>query len=77
MPCQKASARAEAPWRSLLQASRLVGAQGEEWTKIVNATVGVADDQEWEAVMTNVVGLSEMSREDVGRIVRTRTDCDR
>lgn len=73
----KFAARAEAPWRSLLQAGRIVGAQDESWSKIMDATFGAVDDQQWEAVMTDVVGLSEMSREDVSRVVRTRVDCDR
>lgn len=60
-----------------LQAGRIVGAQDESWSKIMDATFGAVDDQQWEAVMTDVVGLSEMSREDVSRVVRTRVDCDR
>lgn len=72
-----AAPRAEGPWRMLLQAGRVVGAQGAEWERIVDATFGVADDQEWEQAMLDVVGLGEMSREDIGRVARTRTDCGR
>ncbi|KAI0706059.1 RINT-1 family protein [Cytidiella melzeri] len=73
----KASVRAEAPWRSLLQAGRIIGAQGEAWMKIVDATLGTGSDGDWEAVMVDVVGLAELSREDVSRVIRTRADCNR
>ncbi|KAI0344153.1 hypothetical protein BDW22DRAFT_1355453 [Trametopsis cervina] len=71
------SARVEAPWRALLQAARIIGAQGEVWEKIVDVTFGMEGDQEWEAVMTDVVGLAELSREDASRVIQTRTDCYR
>ena len=73
----KSAARAEAPWRSLLQAGRIIGAQGETWVKLVDATLGTNSDSEWEAVMVDVVGFAELTREDVSRVIRTRADCDR
>lgn len=69
--------RAEAPWRPLLQAARIVGAQDDGWRRVVDATLGTATDEEWEAVMVETLGLSELTRQDVGQIIRTRTDCAR
>jgi RAD50-interacting protein 1 len=71
------AARVDAPWRPLLQAARVVGAQDGEWTRVVNATLGTASDAEWEAAMVEVVGFAELSRDEVGQIIRTRTDCER
>lgn len=67
--------RVEAPWRSLLQAARIVGAQGDEWQKVVDVTLGTATDEEWEAVVLDLVGFAEIGREEMGQIIRTRTDC--
>jgi len=80
--CQIALARAErarveAPWRSLLQASRLIGAEGKRWHTVVDTTFGVSGDHEWEETMLNTVGFAELSREEVGQILRTRADCER
>ena len=71
------SARAEGPWRPLLQAARVVGAQDDVWTRLVDATLGMADDDTWEAQMRELVGVAELSREEVGQVIRTRTDCER
>lgn len=73
----RAPARVEAPWRSLLQAARVVGAEGELWEKVVDATFGTASDQDWEAAMVDLVGFAELTREEVGQVIRTRTDCER
>ena len=69
--------RAEAPWRPLLQAARIVGAQGDAWTKVVDITLGPASDEEWETAMTELVGYAELGREEVSQILRSRTDCAR
>ena len=71
------AARIEAPWRGLLQAARVVGAQGELWAQVVDATLGVASDEQFEEAMRELVGFAELSREDVTQIIRTRTDCER
>ena len=68
--------RTEAPWRGLLEAGRIVGADGEAWTKIVDSTFGVLNDEEWEKVLTEMVGFSELGREDVGQVIRSRTDSE-
>lgn len=71
-----ASGRTEAPWRGLLEAGRIVGADGESWRKIVDSTFGVLGDDEWEKALTDVVGFSELGREDVGQVIRARTDSE-
>lgn len=68
--------RTEAPWRGLLEAGRIVGADGEAWTKIVDSTFGVLNDEEWEKVLIEMVGFSELGREDVGQVIRSRTDSE-
>ncbi|KAI0935935.1 hypothetical protein AcW1_000312 [Taiwanofungus camphoratus] len=70
-------ARVESPWRQLLQASRLVGAEGIVWQEVVDATLGVSGDQQWEEVMLETVGFAELGREEAGQILRTRADCER
>ncbi|KAI0724222.1 RINT-1 family protein [Cerioporus squamosus] len=70
-------ARVEAPWRPFLQAVRLLAAEGDAWTKIVDATFGMASDGEWEEVMLDTVGLCEFPREEVQGILRRREDCER
>ncbi|KAF9065415.1 TIP-1 family-domain-containing protein [Rhodocollybia butyracea] len=64
--------RVEAPWLRLIEAGRLVGAEDELRDKIVTATFGSTDEEEWEGVMVQVVGSGELSREEVGRILRRR-----
>ncbi|KAH8100492.1 RINT-1 family protein [Cristinia sonorae] len=68
--------RSEAPWRSLLEAGRIVAADGERWRGIVQSTFGMNQDQEWEKNMLELVGFAELSREEVGQIIRTRADFD-
>lgn len=68
------AARVEAPWRSLLQAGRMVGVDGEGFQKVSDVTFGAADDGEWEKTLIEVVGLSELGREEVGQILHSRAD---
>jgi len=68
--------RAEAPWRQLLQASRLIALEGNQWQKVVDSTFGVTAGQDWEEVMMDAVGATELSREEVGQVLRTREDCE-
>lgn len=67
--------RVEAPWFKLLQAGRLVGADGDSWTTLVNATFGTQTNAEWEQVMLETLGLTELVKEDASQILRRRTDC--
>jgi hypothetical protein len=69
--------RVEAPWLRLLQAGRLVSSSGLVWLQLLDATFGVLEDEEWEKVMLEIVGLDELNREEVGRVLRTREDCER
>lgn len=66
--------RVEMPWAKLLQAARLVGADGEAWDTITQATFGVHSEEDWEKTMLEATGLAEMGREDVGRLLRRRDD---
>jgi len=70
------SVRTEAPWRALLQAARIVAADGEGWRQIKDNTFGTAEDEEWENFMTASVGFCELPREEVGQIINTRTDVE-
>ena len=69
--------RIEGPWRKLLQASRLVGLEGQAWQTAVDVTLGVTGDAEWEDSMIETVGFAELSREETGQVLRIRTDCER
>ncbi|KAJ3908186.1 TIP-1 family-domain-containing protein [Lentinula edodes] len=64
--------RVEAPWSRLTEAGTLVDVDGEVREKIANATFGGIDEDEWEDVIIQVVGSSELTREEVGRILRRR-----
>ncbi|KAI0374499.1 hypothetical protein BV20DRAFT_961682 [Pilatotrama ljubarskyi] len=70
-------ARVEAPWRTYLQAARLLAGEGEEWTGVVEATFGTMSDTAWEEVMLESVGLCELPREEVQQVLRRRNECDR
>ncbi|KAJ4476586.1 TIP-1 family-domain-containing protein [Lentinula aciculospora] len=64
--------RVEAPWSRLMEAGTLVGSDGEVREKVVNATFGGTDEEQWEDVMIEVLGFNELTREEVGRILRRR-----
>jgi hypothetical protein len=68
---------AEGPWRRLVEAGRLVASQGAAWEKIRDSTFGMAGDEEWEKGILDIVGMSELTRDEVSVILLTRTDCDR
>ncbi|THH29732.1 hypothetical protein EUX98_g4456 [Antrodiella citrinella] len=70
------AARTEAPWRSLLQTGRIVAADGERWKDIVEATFGTDQDLDWEQKMVQLVGFSELSRDEAGQVTRTRADAE-
>lgn len=70
----RTSQRAEVPWRGLLQAARIVGADGERWNRITEVTFGVGDDEKWESDMRELVGFAELSREEVGQVIRARIE---
>ncbi|EIN13385.1 hypothetical protein PUNSTDRAFT_129073 [Punctularia strigosozonata HHB-11173 SS5] len=70
------AARTEGPWRRLLEAGRLFGLVGDDWRKVMLMTFGAHEDEKWEELVAGVVGFSELSREEVGQILRTRSDCE-
>ncbi|KAJ7124750.1 TIP-1 family-domain-containing protein [Mycena crocata] len=67
--------RVEAPWLKLLQAGRLVGLEGKSWESVGRLTFGTQGQEEWEEFMVEVTGASEISREQVQRILKSRDDC--
>ncbi|THU91630.1 RINT-1 family protein [Dendrothele bispora CBS 962.96] len=62
--------RVEVPWLKLLQAARLIASEGESRDRISDATSGATSQDDWEATITDLVGICELSREEVGRILR-------
>ncbi|KAI0281623.1 TIP-1 family-domain-containing protein [Russula aff. rugulosa BPL654] len=60
-----AGERVEVPWRRLVQAGRILGADGELWMRILKLSFDDVGLEEWEA---------RMSRE-IRMIARTREDC--
>jgi RAD50-interacting protein 1 len=69
--------RVEAPWRRMLQAGRILGADDGLWRKIVLTTFGGHDDTDWEQAMSEAVGFSELDRQEVQQIIQTRSDSDK
>ncbi|KAJ7693622.1 TIP-1 family-domain-containing protein [Mycena rosella] len=67
--------RVQAPWLKLLQAGRLVGLEGDAWDNVGRATFGTQGQEEWEDLMLEVTNASEIPREEVQRILKSRDDC--
>ncbi|PPQ63719.1 hypothetical protein CVT24_004299 [Panaeolus cyanescens] len=64
--------RVQAPWNKTLQAARLVGLEQDEWDKVADTTFGALSDDAWQEVMIDVIGFSEMERDEVGEILKRR-----
>lgn len=60
--------RAEAPWRNMLQAGRLIGLDEETKERVMRLMYQGEDA--WEQTMIDVVGLCEMEREQVMKCLR-------
>ena len=68
--------RVQAPWNALLQAARLVALKGEPWKKVVEQTFGSESDSDWEYMIVDVLGVTELSRGEVGTLLKRREDFD-
>jgi len=64
----------EGPWRKLVEAGRLLALQGSEWDKVKALTFGTAGDEDWEQGILEIVGFSELRRDEVQTVLRTRVD---
>ena len=64
----------EGPWRRLVEAGRLLALQGPEWDRIKALTFGTTGDDDWEQGILEVVGLSELRRDEVQAVLRIRMD---
>ena len=69
-----AGGRVEVPWRRLIQAGRILGANDEAWKQILEVSF---DDhgQEWGARITELIDGADLSREEVRMVAKTREDC--
>jgi hypothetical protein len=65
----------EVPWRPLVQAGRVLGADDEVWTQILRVSFDDIGPEEWETMMMNLMDGVDLSREEVRMIARTREDC--
>ena len=64
----------EGPWRRLVEAGRLLALQGSEWDRVKALTFGTAGDEDWEQGVLEVVGFSELRRDEVQTVLRIRVD---
>lgn len=62
----------EGPWRRLVQAGRLLVLQGAEWDRIKDLTFGTTGDEDWERGILEVMGFSQLRRDEVQIVLRTR-----
>lgn len=63
----------DGPWRRLVQAGRLLALQGTEWDTITDLTFGTTGSEDWERAILEVIGFSELRREEVQVVLQTRT----
>jgi len=68
--------RVQAPWNVLLQAGKLASLEGESWEKVVEKTFGSESDSDWENMVVNLLGITELSRDEVGTLLKRREDFD-
>ncbi|KAF8506878.1 TIP-1 family-domain-containing protein, partial [Russula emetica] len=70
-----AGERVEVPWRRLIQAGRVLGADDEVWMEILKVSFDDVGLEEWETRMVELMDGVELSREEIRMIARTREDC--
>ena len=70
-----AGERVEVPWRRLAQAGRILGADDEVWMQIFKLSFDDVGTEEWETRVADLIGGTELSREEIRMIARTREDC--
>ncbi|KAK2461679.1 hypothetical protein APHAL10511_006142 [Amanita phalloides] len=66
--------RVEMPWLRLLQAGRLVSLEGENWLAIRMAVVRDMSEEEWTKIILQIVGISELDKEEVYEVIHRRDD---
>ncbi|KAI0308040.1 TIP-1 family-domain-containing protein [Multifurca ochricompacta] len=71
----EAGERVEVPWRRLLQAGRILGADDEDWAQILKVSFDDLGQEDWELKVTELIYGAELTREEVRMIARTREDC--
>ena len=70
-----AGERVDVPWRRLVQAGRVLGADNEVWTRILEVSFDDVGMEEWENRISGLIDGADLSREEIRMIVRTREDC--
>ncbi len=65
----------EVPWRRLVQAGRVLGADDEVWMRILKISFDDVGQEDWETRMMELMDGVELSREEIRMIARTREDC--
>jgi hypothetical protein len=69
-----AGERVEVPWRRLVQAGRILGANDELWEQILRLAFEDLE-QEWGPRVIELIDGADLSLEEVRMIARTRDDC--
>ncbi|KAF9458336.1 TIP-1 family-domain-containing protein [Collybia nuda] len=69
--------RVDGPWRKLIQAAKVAGAEGESFSAIADATFGSLTDEQWETSMIQITGNVEMGRAETMSILKRRSDSSR
>jgi hypothetical protein len=65
----------EVPWRRLAQAGRVLGSDDEVWMQILKLSFDDVGIEEWESRVDDLIGGTELTREELRMIARTREDC--
>jgi len=71
LPRESAS-RMEAPWRKLVSAAQLIGADEKTWEQAQSFTSGTLSDEDWVESMEELLGVCDLERDEVRRLLRRR-----